>query len=65
MAKIQFDNWVLHNGEFLAAGTHQIPDEDVEAMRPYGKIIEEHAAVTPKKTSKKQTKAVLDDDPLG
>ena len=59
------DHWVLYNGEFLPAGTHQIDDKDVEAMRPYGEIVEEPEA--PAKSvskSKSKSKKVAEDDIL-
>ena len=40
MAQIRTQNWIVYKGAFLPAGTHQIDDKDVEAMRPYGEIID-------------------------
>lgn len=55
MAKIITDHRIVYKGEFLPAGTHPIDDKDVEAMRPFGKIIEEKT----KKSSKKQDDDIL------
>lgn len=58
MAQIVTGHWIVYNGEFLPAGTHQIDDGDVEVMRPYGTIIE---TAKPKKPVKKKK---TEDDPL-
>jgi len=59
MAQIVTSHWIVYNGEFLPAGTHQIDDGDVEAMRPYGTIIE-----TAKPVKKPAKKKKTEDDPL-
>ena len=40
MTTIITDHIITLNGEFLPAGTHQIDDKDVEAIRPYCKVVE-------------------------
>lgn len=62
MAQIITEHWIVYKDVFLPAGTHQIDDGDVEAMRPYGTIIETKP-VEAKKSAKKTVKKV-EDDPL-
>lgn len=56
MTTIITDHIITLNGEFLPAGTHQIDDKDVEAIRPYCKVVE----APKKKRAAKETVDPLD-----
>lgn len=56
MAVIKADHWIMVNGEYLRAGTHQIADKDLEALRPYVTVIEEPA----KKKAPKKDESILE-----